>query len=151
MGSRRLALSALRSSVLLPCQGPRVILCDAMIKPQHALGLPRFNIQGLALWQVERFAAEVQVLFWGLGAARRVHYLVSEPASFRSSAPFWFSLPPHKVLKTWFVKNGSERRSQWPGLMTGTPKKAAILRSKPLLVTLGEDDVSSLVRPRPLM
>ena len=49
-----------------------------MIKPQHALGLPRFNIQGLALWQVERFAAEVQVLFWGLGAARRVHYLVSE-------------------------------------------------------------------------
>ena len=61
----------------LPCQGPlgprMVGSCDAVIEPQHALGLLRFNIPALALWQMERFAAEARVLFGGLGAARLAH------------------------------------------------------------------------------
>lgn len=116
-----LALSAFLSTVPLPCQpplGPRTVsLCDAVIEPQHALDLLRGNIPALALWQVERFAAEVRVLFGGSGLPGwhtevRI-YFVSEPSACQLQilSPILIFSPPHQVLRAWFVKNGSERRA----------------------------------------
>lgn len=102
-----------------PVLGPS-FLRDVVIELQHALSLLRSNRQGLALWRVARFVAEAQVRF-GTGCCPAgvqkggIDWWVSLMSGPRCHSGFLYQLleddNPHKVLKTRFVKNGSERRA----------------------------------------